>query len=315
MTVVVFASPPVPAVVPPVLWTHDVHTWEAWDGTVWDLCAGTMGVLLLAGVRGMDMPDDITHWSAESPAVDGTYWRGCRIGPREVFWPVRLQSRESSRQWKQLRSGWWRSLSPRRTGVWRVTHPDGESRTLRCRFVSDGQQARTIAPELVGRDTYGVTLRADDPFWRGAPLRHTFGGPVTQGLFFGGDDPEDPEAVELGPPFFISEGYDTVAVSNPGDVEAWPVWRLNGPLTSATVGVGDQVVTFPHTIPDGTWVEIDTDPRSQTAVDSAGNNRTADLGSYDFAPIPDGDQVELVVSVAGGGNVDVTITPGYLRAD
>jgi hypothetical protein len=284
------------------------HTWQAWDGTVWDLSSGRSGVYLKAGVRGMTMPTMI-RYTQKSPAVAGSIYRGTIPDERDVLWPLKVFRNSGSQDWINHNRAFWRTMHPEKTGTWVVTQPGGEYRTLTCRFVDDGQFAWAgdveVDPELAGFANYGISLVAEQPYWQGAPISINW-SPAASRPFFS----------TSGSVFGISSSNAVFGarISNPGSVDAWPVWTVRGPFTSATVGVGNDTVTLPFTVAAGHWVQIDTDPTVQTAFDDLGVDRTPDLGSVDFAQVPPGDPSDLNVTMAGSGSVDVTITPSYYTA-
>jgi hypothetical protein len=102
-------------------------------------------------------------------------------------------------------------------------------------------------------------------------------------------------------------------IANPGDVDAWPVWKVNGPYTVASVGVGSRLISLPART-NGQSITVDTNPAVQTATDQTGADITALLGSVDFAPVAPGDPSQLNVTMTGTGSVDVTVTPAFYMA-
>jgi hypothetical protein len=289
-------------------WTFNEHTWTGWDGASFDLATGRSGVLLMAGARGLGIPP-ITRYTSSSASVHGSRWRGMNVQEREAFWPLKVYLNAGSQAWIEHDRAFWHSLHPEHVGTWTVTQPNGDSRSLQLRLVDDGQFAPDTAPELIGWARYGVTMVAEDPFWKGAPIDRTWGNVATVN-YFGG-----PTGGGFGPPYYITEGSSASAavIQNPGDVDAWPVWTLAAPFTSAAVGVGTKLVNVPFAMASGS-LSIDSDPTVQTAVDHLGNDRTADLGTVDWASIPPSELAVLNVSIVGTGRVTGRVVPRYLRA-
>lgn len=291
------------------------HLWHAWDGTTWDIGNPSSPVRLNAGVQGLDDPD-VDYYTSDSPGVDGTTDRGFRVSGRTVFWPLRIFLPAASQAWVDLDASFWRSLQPGRYGTWEVIQPNRVSRSLRLRMQDKATPTFTTDPALTGYQTYGVRLVCPDPYWVGDKVTRTF-APATSAPFFG-------------PVFTItrSNTLSTATLTNPGDVEAWPVWTILGPTTAVTVGLDAHAITVPFTVDAGKAVIIDTDPRAQTAYDatvttgpdgsqvvtSTGVERTGSLGTVDYAPIPPGASVPLTLTVTGAGSVNVSILPRYLRA-
>lgn len=295
---IVFGDPlaPPPA---PHTWTGLDMTWTGWDGTVWSLSNGTDGTVMMPGVRGMNMPP-VNHYLSASAGNDGARWRGHTVEPREVFWPLQVYSDQGSLPWLDRDRAFWKTLRPDRPGVWTVTRPDGQKRSLTLRFQDDGTQSFDIDPSLSGWTNYGITLVAEQPYWAG----ETETGSWVSGT-----------SVQFFPNLTISPGgtLATARLRNPGDVDAWPIWQVYGPTTSVTVGVNGRNITVPFTLLSGELLIINTDPRVQTAMLGA-VDRTADLGSMDFAPLPADEISNLTLSMTGTGFITATVTPLYLRA-
>lgn len=292
---------------PPVSpWSRSAMTWTGWDGSVWELTNPKAGVFLTAaGVEGLGMP---THqaWIGESPAVHGQHYRGHVVEPRPAFWPVYLYSDADTEEWLERDRAFWRTLQPGKHGQWALTTPGGGKRTLSCRFVDDGRHTVQRDPMLRGWATYGVSLIADNPFWTGEPVRRTW-AQSTATDFYGG--------AAKAPVFHISSGsqLSTAKMTNEGDLEAWPVWTIRGPLTAVTVGVDGATIQWSVALAEGDILVIDTDPTIQSAWLN-GVDVTDQLGVADFAPIPAGVELPLSLTMTGAGSVEATITPRFYRA-
>ncbi|UYM26569.1 minor tail protein [Arthrobacter phage Bauer] len=277
--------------------------WTGWDGSEWELTKPSSGVFITGkGVEGLGMPEH-QAWVGESPAVHGQFYRGYVVEPRQVFWPIYLYSDESTEAWMDRDRAFWRSLRPGMHGSWSVTTPRGGKRSLACRFVDDGNHAFQYDPMLRGWASYGVSLIADNPFWTGEPVRRIWSdGPAS-----------DFYAQRMPLTIRSASTLGSAAMTNEGDLEAWPVWTIRGPLTSVTVGVEGATVQWDVTLDADDVLVIDTDPTVQSAWLN-GVDVTDQLGTADFAPIPAGDELPLSLAMAGTGSVEATITPRFFRA-
>lgn len=278
--------------------------WEGWDSTLWEL-SGTRssnGVRLLAGTRGFHFPPK-TPFKSVAANAPGSRPRGHRVTDREVMWNLAVYEGGRSQAWLDFDAAWWKTLEYGRTGTWVVTQPNGTSRRLQLSMVDDGFPSVDVDPSLMGWAHYGVTLEATQPFWEGAPI---VGGPWS-----GGSDPGDF-------PWHIGSGstLGSAVMSNPGDVDAYPVWTVEGPTTSVTVGVGSRLITFPSDLAEGESVVIDPrpGPRGKSVYDNTGARRTSELTVRDFAPIPAGGSSELSLSMVGAGSVSAVLKPLHFRA-
>lgn len=313
---IVFAVPFVPSA-PPKPWIGLNMTWTGWDGSLWNLTKASEGVVMLPGVRGLTMPP-VVHYTTAYPTVAGARWRGHAVDPREVFWPIQLFSDVGSQAWIDRDRAFWRTMRPDKTGTWTVIQPSGEERKLDCRFDNDSEQSFNTDPVMVGWSNYGIVMKANAPFWRGTPITREWvaGAPVP---FF-------PTGGTGGLTIGSSRGLSTATIKNPGDVEAFPVWELTGPVTSASVGIGGKTINVPFAIAAGQVLIINSDPAVQSAtlynvtgsgatrVLSSPVNKTMQLGAVNFAPVPAEATTPLSLTMTGTGRVTLKLTPLYLRA-
>lgn len=306
---VIFGALPAPPAAP-VAWTGLAMKWIGGDGSEWSLSDSTDGTVMMPGVRGLTMPP-IVHHRAAHASVPGARWRGLQVDVREAFWPLQVYSDLGSVDWINKDRAFWKSLDPERTGTWVVTTPDGQSRSIKLRFTSDGTDGFDHDVALRGWSNYGITLEAEQPFWEGEPVIGSWKAGSAVPFF----------TAPGGPSFTISPS-GTLAeaqIANPGDVEAYMVWRVYGPTTAATVGINGLTITIPFAIPSGQVLEIDTSPSGQTALlgPAAGpltTDMTGSLSGINFSPLPADSTSVLTLSVTGTGSVEANFTPRYYRA-
>lgn len=307
------SAPPTP---PPAALASRVGqamTWTGWDGSVWPLTeyGGDAGVLVTnGGMRGWGMPE-VEVFSSRSVGVHGQQGRGgYYTSPRSVFWPLWMWHDGSTGDWLDLDRRFWATMMPGRYGTWTTESSDGTVRTLVCRWDSTDDTFE-VDPALDGWTLYGVKLIADDPFWRGPAVEHTYMAPSGDNFYGGGPGNQHGYAY----PFVLapSNTVDRAVIENPGDLEAWPVWTVTGPTVSVTLGIAGRTVSVPFALAAGQQLVIDTSPMVQSAMIGA-TSRTRDLGSANFAPIPPGSSVPLSIVMDGSGSVACRIVPRYLRA-
>ena len=295
---------------PPVLWTGLGMKWIGWDGSEWSLSDAGTGTVMLPGVRGLNMPPVIHHRAAHA-SLPGARWRGHTVDVREVFWPLQVYSDAGSMEWADRDRQFWKTLNPAKTGQWVVSLPDGSNRTLTLRFLDDTEFALAHDSVLSGWHNYGITLAAEQPFWEAEAIEREW---VT-----GSSVPFFP--VSGAPAFGISPGnvLTTATLENPGDVAAHLVWQVHGPITNATVGVNGRNVVVPFAVAAGEVLEIDTNPSVQTAMlgpvgGPLTTDKTMNLGTIDFAPLPAGETSNLSLTVTGSGKISASFKPRYYRA-
>lgn len=310
---IIYGAPTLPPAVDHPDWSGMEMTWQGWDGSEWVISDRSQGVVLLAGVRGLSMPPT-RRFLSRSGARHGSRSRGWITDEREVFWPLKVFNKEGSAAWLKHERAFWNTMHPGKTGLWVVKQPvGGASRSLEIKFTGDGGHAFETVPSVTGWQHYGIYLAAEQPFWMGKPERGLWAVTPPKDFY------DDGSGTRL---FYISSGSTMVnaTMNNPGDVEAWPVYTVVGPSTSATIGG----VTVPFEVPAGKAVRVDTapGPLSQTALfgDWVGGqllnpvDRTIELGTVDFAPIQPGTARKLTLNMVGAGEIRAELTPLYFRA-
>lgn len=286
-------------------WGKTRHLFHGWDGSVWDMTDGKDGVFLMpVGIEGMGMPD-IENYTFNSPVVHGVEWEGWRATGRECHWVVGVFEKSSVAWLKQVRA-FWKIFRPGKTIRWEIILPDATRFNITLRFKNDHTSVYARDPVKLGWGIYGITCFAEQPFWEGTPIEQRWEPEGTASDFYG--------PTGFAPDFIIADGapLETATVSNPGDVEAWAKWTASGPFTAATIGLEGYSVTLPQTQEGDIWV-LDSDPRNPTATLNGVDNMTV-LGSFDFAPIPPGEDVELSLTMDGVGTVTAQFTPLYFRS-
>lgn len=279
-------------------------TWSApWLGREWTLTDTASPVMKMAGAQGVGQVDP-THWWSEAPTVDGSQWEGFRTGRGEVFIPL-LVSSDTYDGFEVEHEAFMQTLDPRQEGVLRVTRPNGRWREIGCRYTSGAEMTADWDVTTSLAATYGVTWATADPYWRGQEVVARFQNAIATRLL-------------PAPPFVLSAGQTlaNATVTNPGDVESYALWRIEGPFSSFSVGVGDSLVDVALPKFAGEYVEIDMRPRRLTITDETGADRWDNVTDVVFSEIPPGKTpLTVVVNGSGAGSaVTLTFTPRYRRA-
>lgn len=315
MPILVSTTPPVGPTVPDVLPGSQLQptmTWTGWTGDSWVLGGNFNSKALLEadGRGGLLMPPG-ENYSDRSATADGETWQGYSVLPRDVTWPLVIIG-DSPQDFRTEHARFLTTLQFGKSGTLTVTHPDGSRRSLQLRYVEGGEGDFGVNAYGISWMRHPVKMRAYDPYFYGDPVTEVFD--YSPGVnFYGGG------VGTLGPPYHLSSGrtIDSAAITNPGDVDAYGVWKLHGPFTSATVTVGGKQIAVPFARTLGQWVEINTDRRIATIVDQAGANRWGDVGVVQFAPIPASASTTIginLVSAGAGAQVEFTYTPKHWRA-
>lgn len=301
--------PPAPDYTPG--WDGLVLEW-IYDDVVWSLSNPRDGIIMKPGIEGLLMPP-IKHYREDSPAVNGAYWTGFTVDPRTVAWPIRLFHDGSTAEWIDYNEAFTKALNPAREGTFRVRSVR-TVRTMKMRYQSGMDAALQRDPTFFGWVDYDIRFQADRPMWAGPEVVRSWAAAAAADFFTG--DPANP--IYISP----SATLDTAVMPNPGDIEAWPVWTLEGPITvtggPTKLGVAGRDLLIPFDISTGEKLVIDTRPDAQTAIlyPVAGPpvDKTEDLGSWAFTPIEAGDEVPLTLEMSGNGSVSCALEPLHYKA-
>lgn len=282
--------------------------WTDHTGASWDFSDPSGGVVALnSGITGLGMPT-ITRYTSVAPAVAGSRWKGWRVEEREVMLPLLVWSDVSDAQFLARDRALWAGMRPDAPGTLTFTTPDGQSRVLTCRFSSDNGDTTYYSPTRSGWHEYQVSLVADDdPLWRGPAERWTFAAGTASPWFSGAGG-----VITISP----SQTLGNAQVTNRGEVDAWPVWSVTGPVDTLVLGVGGGTVSIASAIAAGQSVDIDTRPSSLSIVDQSGADLSG-VAEWRALPCPPGDPVELSITAAGTSaatRITMSLTPGYFRA-
>ena len=301
--------------------------WEGADGSEWELTDRSRGVYMRPGVRGLNMPQ-YDRYSSTAALVPGSRHKGSRALDREVFWPLKVWTDKGSVEWMRFDRAFWDSFDPDAEGRWVVTHPDGATRYLRCRFVEvDDDFGKN--PIRRGWAEYKIRMLADSVFWRGETQKEAFRPPDPRNFYVTEADRAQygyaADVIE-----YLSPGgsLDSATFRNDGDVPLYPVWTALGSVQNVSFGPEGGSIIIPFEIPDGFATRIDTNPAdpnarvlwygqwnatSQTIVNPV--DRTAELNpATRYMPIPKGQSQKLNIQMTGVGTVIVEGVAQYRRA-
>lgn len=239
---------------------------------------------------------------------------------RTIVWPVLVQGADHvafTANWRALGRAFTSTLrlgpdgrpSP---GVLEVARPDGTARRIEVLY-SDGWDGRGQRASGITWDSAVVTLLCEDPYWVDVV-------PVTvhreQGA---GADFLNPF-----PSVSSSQVLGATTVTNPGDVDVWPVWRITGPASAITFTREDTGAAFTLDMTDtdhgplleGETVTISTDPprvRSGTGENLVGGLNWPEAQLWSLPPGQTPVTFQLDGSAAGSA-VDLEFYPRYETA-
>jgi hypothetical protein len=281
------------------------HFLAGWDGSWWNLSDLTSPVQFAIEPIGMDLPD-VVRQTRRSLLRHGTRFLRAVIDEREVSWRVLLEG-SPGQGFLDARNAFRRLMRSDRVNTWTVVQPNGTTRRLPVRCISQGPPTGPSG-ELFGWQHMDLELVAEEPFWRGDPV---VGGPWANIV---DTTPTFPTAATDTRVLHLRDGngLSNAIVENPGDEPSYPEWTIDAPFTSAVLGVGEQKIVVPfnldsgslHTSPYGS----DTSPAPpQSAVLNDGTDVTRLLSEASWAPIRAEEQVELAVSLQGTGSISLSM--------
>lgn len=291
--------------------------WTGWDGSVWDLRTGPVR-LTTGGIEGL-LSLKFDSFTRDSAARDGQRFQGWRAQPRDVFLPVLIMRQPTEDKWLEVDRAWWKTMQPGRIGTISVTTGDGNTRHLDVRFIDDGNHAYAQDPSIQRVAVWALKMIADNPYWYSKSewgSRFTNAGVAVQFLGGGALDGDKTK----GTPIVLGATYTTDAsvLNNPGDINAWPIYTLRGPLTAFSIGVDGGVVSGTVGISSTQRLVIDTSPTMQTArlynANGTYSNVLRSMTSFGFRPIRPGTDIKIAVNLSGAGSLDVTGVPRYFKA-
>lgn len=208
------------------------------------------------------------------PGQPGQRLRNVRHDVHEFAMKFWLYDTSEAALRSQIRALIYKMDPTRGIGRLRVIAPGGDEREIFCR-VSSGLGI----PEVLGQDSalyaqrIPATFIAHDPYWYAVgDTAIVYTGDVETATFF---------------PFFplrlsaSSVFVDDTSVLNPGDLEAWPVWTIEGPASNVVISNQTTVysLTLSTTISDGQSVTIDTRPGAKTVLNDAGTSLFSSLSA------------------------------------
>lgn len=267
------------------------------------------GIFMMPGATGLDSPPFELH-ADDSPNLDGGIFRDARAVAREIMIPLYLHGIDRQTI-KALKSRLVSNLNPKKGYcVLRFVEGDGIPRSLRCYYKGGMEGSENEDQSGFTWKRFGIQLTAYDPYFYSDDVQ-------VASWTFGSGDPFL-STTDSFFPLHINAGVVSsaaVAVTNPGDVEAWPRWELTGPIRSFTF-TGPEGESFgvpiqaggADAVPANRTLIVDTRPGYKSLKDDQGKNYWPLLSpNPELWSIPDGDSTCSVDIVPGASNAQVKL--------
>ena len=294
---------------------YAVATWYAPDGSVWPLMSYELGWFTQSeGVSGLGAATiEIT---VDDRPRGGGRVRHIQPGTRTIVWPLYVHGAdhtEFTARWRAVTSAFTQT-SRRGPGQLEIARPDGSARRVDAYYQAgiDGS----------GKQGYGITsdffvlsLLCEDPYWRDAEPQRVH-REFSAGVDFLAPYPSVSSSQVLG----------ETTLFNPGDVEAWPSWKMTGPastLTAERLDTGDAFSLDPDApaighgnLTAGEYVTVDTDPPRVRYMDGSNWSGALNWPGAVLWSIPPGETAVAfdLDGAASGSSVDLAFYPRYETA-
>jgi hypothetical protein len=280
-----------------------VPSWIDPDGIEWALNPPGNQLFTMNAVTGYGItPVEI---KTKPKPRGGVRVQGVRPLQRTLVWPVRLRGNthmEFLAKWRAYGVAFakTRRLGP---GLFRLTRPDGTAREVLAWYQSGWEgtpgQGQTF-------DTPELNLLVPDGFWRDAQqvvVSRSYGASVDYLAPF--------------PSLSSGEVLGDTEITNPGEVEAWPTWRIDGPATQVVAvnhTLGKQF-TVVHNLLAGEHIDITTDPGRVTGPSGDMPGALQRPGSTLWRLEPGVNDITFTVSGSGAGTkITLSFYPRYETA-
>lgn len=254
---------------------------------------GSQDYYLTTGFRGIGIPT--TDVRITNSAGDGGVWRSTRRGIREMDLPITTVGTDRADVEAKLRR-LAKALSDRYgTPKLLASYSDNTQYDIEVHYTGG---AETVFGSDAG-ETYAkwvVTLSAPDPYWtsRQAVTFSVSASTGTRGLLAAPSAPNSLNRLILQ----SSQVLGSFVVENPGDVDAFPVWTIEGTSTNTAITLNG--VGFSYTETLGTTGKIIINSKTATVVNGSGTNKYAYLGSAPklFTLPPGSSTISVIVTGA-----------------
>lgn len=238
--------------------------------------------ILTSGVRGFGIPQ--TALRIDSSAGEGGVFRYSKRDVRELDLPIMVTGSDRDDVDSKLRR--LANLLRGKTALI-ASYSDGTQYELDVYYAGG---AETQYGEDAGATfcKWVLTVKAPQPYWVSVQPQSFWvsGAPGTVGLL--------PQLSRL--QLSSSQALGTITVQNNGDVDAPPIWVINGPATNVAITLNGVGFQYTAALAIGDTITIDTD--SGTVVDQTGANKYANLSA---AP-------KLFAIPSGISNISITAT-------
>ena len=203
----------------------------------------------------------------ENSAGDGGVFRHSKRGVRDVDLPITVLGTDRNAVQTKLRR--LSRLLQDTSGPTKIkaTYSSGESLTLDAHYVG-GAESQWGADAGLVWNKWVLSFQCPNPYWQSDALEEfrVTTGNTGRGLL--------PQLSKL--KVTSSQVYGVITVDNSGDVPAYPIWFIRGPISDVVISNGTQSFSFTETVNDGETITVNT--ATGEVTDDLGTNRYSILG-------------------------------------
>lgn len=253
--------------------------------------------VITSGLSGIGIPSSVVR--IDESASDGGVWRHSKRGIREVDIPVVVTGASRDAVEANLRR--LSVLLQDRNGgvVFRASYDTGEVWELQTGHYVAG--AETVRGDDAGTFwcRWVLSMQFANPFWvRQQAEQIALGAGVTGRSLI-------PDLAELA--VSSSQSIGNLLVENDGDVDAFPVWELDGPMDMAMMQNADGS-SFTYDAPILLGEKITIDIAAGTVIDATGANKYSNLSpSPKLFPLSAGTSQILVAATGTDANSKIRL--------
>jgi hypothetical protein len=211
-------------------------------------------------INGLLIP--ATNVRIEESAGDGGVWRHSKRGVRQLDLPVTVIGTDRGDVESKLRR--LNKVLQDAQGATKIsaTYSDGPVLQLSAHYVSGAEGSRGENGGMTWQRIL-LSFQAPNPFWQSS-VSESFtitSGNTGRGLL--------PNLAKL--LVSSSQTLGVISVTNDGDVAAYPVWTVRGPISGLSISDGSLSFGFDDSVATGETIVINTE--TGVVVDDTGTNR------------------------------------------
>ena len=210
-----------------------------------------------------------TQVRIDASAGNGGVWRNSKRGVRDIDLPITVLGTDRADVEEKLRRLARLTQDALGATVLTAEYSDDTSLAIDLHYVGGAEAGAWGEDVGLTYASWVMSFQAPTPFWQSTTVESfsVTSGNTGRGLL--------PQLSKLR--VSSSQALGVVTVNNTGDVAAYPVWTVLGPVTGLTISNGSQSFGFNAPVLPGQTITIDTE--TGLVTDDSATNRYALLNS------------------------------------